>query len=256
MTFFKKIIQQKQQEVAIMPLEIVQDQPQRPSFYDFLQKNQTTMQLIAEIKRASPSKGAIALDVDPLTQAKAYEEAGAGAISVLTDEVFFKGTIEDLREVAKIVTVPILCKDFIISEKQLIRAYNAGASIVLLIVAALTPTRLADLYRKAQAIGLEILVEVHNLAELKIAEKLGAKLIGINNRDLTTFKVAIEVSETLATHFQLEQQEICYISESGFQTATDIHRVAQNYQAVLVGEALMKDVNPTIAARNLMVPRC
>ena len=132
------------------------------------------MHLIAEIKRASPSKGDINQGIDPVTQAQAYEAAGVSGISVLTDQQFFKGSLADLEAVSKAISVPILCKDFIIDKKQLIRAKNAGASIVLLIVAALEPARLVALYQEAEALGLEVLVETHNAAEFQHAQALGA----------------------------------------------------------------------------------
>ncbi|MBC1794634.1 indole-3-glycerol phosphate synthase TrpC [Listeria booriae] len=253
MTFLEEILAKKAQEVADMPLEKVELERQKPYFYNFLQANKEAVQLIAEVKRASPSKGAINLDVDPVAQAKSYEKAGAGAISVLTDQAFFKGDIEDLRAVAKAVSIPVLCKDFIISEKQLIRAKNAGASIVLLIVAALSEDDLATLYKQAVALDLEVLVEVHNEVELEVAERLGAKLIGVNNRDLHSFVVDIAVSERVAKQFS--QTDACYISESGIREPADVARVAKNYQVVLVGEALMRAENVEQAASKLKVSR-
>ncbi|MBC1799948.1 indole-3-glycerol phosphate synthase TrpC [Listeria booriae] len=253
MTFLEEILAKKAQEVADMPLEKVELERQKPYFYNFLQANKEAVQLIAEVKRASPSKGAINLDVDPVAQAKSYEKAGAGAISVLTDQAFFKGDIEDLRAVAKAVSIPVLCKDFIISEKQLIRAKNAGASIVLLIVAALSEDDLATLYKQAVALDLEVLVEVHNEVELEVAERLGAKLIGVNNRDLHSFVVDIAVSERVAKQFS--RTDACYISESGIREPADVARVAKNYQVVLVGEALMRAENVEQAASQLKVSR-
>ncbi|MBC1573339.1 indole-3-glycerol phosphate synthase TrpC [Listeria booriae] len=253
MTFLEEILAKKAQEVADMPLEKVELDRQKPYFYNFLQANKEAVQLIAEVKRASPSKGAINLDVDPVAQAKSYEKAGAGAISVLTDQAFFKGDIEDLRAVAKAVSIPVLCKDFIISEKQLIRAKNAGASIVLLIVAALSEDDLATLYKQAVALDLEVLVEVHNEVELEVAERLGAKLIGVNNRDLHSFVVDIAVSERVAKQFS--RMDACYISESGIREPADVARVAKDYQVVLVGEALMRAENVEQAASQLKVSR-
>ncbi|EUJ29514.1 indole-3-glycerol phosphate synthase TrpC [Listeria cornellensis] len=253
MTFLEEILAKKAQEVAEMPVEKVELGRQKTYFHDFLKANKGAVQLIAEVKRASPSKGAINLDVDPVAQAKSYEAAGAGAISVLTDQQFFKGDIEDLRAVAEAVSIPVLCKDFIISEKQLIRAKNAGASIVLLIVAALVEEDLTTLYKQATALDLEVLVEVHNEAELEIAERLGAKLIGVNNRDLHSFVVDIAVSERVAEEFSLA--ETFYISESGFREPADVARVAKAFSVVLVGEALMRAENVEQAARALKVSR-
>ncbi|MBC1934733.1 indole-3-glycerol phosphate synthase TrpC [Listeria grandensis] len=253
MTFLEEILAKKEQEVAEMPLETVNLPRQKPYFQAFLKANQGEVQLIAEVKRASPSKGAINLGVDPVAQAKSYEAAGAGAISVLTDQQFFKGDIEDLRAVASAVSIPVLCKDFIISEKQLIRAKNAGASIVLLIVAALSEMALMTLYKQAMALDLEVLMEVHNEAELKIAEQLGAKLIGVNNRDLHSFVVDIAVSERMADSFSLT--DTFYISESGIREPRDVARVAKSYSVVLVGEALMRAENVEQTASDLKVNR-
>ncbi|MDT0016912.1 indole-3-glycerol phosphate synthase TrpC [Listeria swaminathanii] len=252
MTFLEEILAQKAVEVAAMPREKIGEKRKTYSFYEFLKANTTAMQLIAEVKRASPSKGEINMGVDPVAQAKSYQAAGAGMISVLTDPVFFKGSIEDLREVARNVEIPVLCKDFIISEKQLIRARNAGATVVLLIISALTEEELETLFEQAVALDLEVLVEVHDQAELAIAQKLGAKLIGVNNRNLHTFEVNIAVSETLAGDFFTDA---CFISESGFRTAEDVARVSQKYNAVLVGEALMREETPEVAAKSLKVKR-
>lgn len=252
-TFLETIIEEKKHEVAGMPLEEIQQLRVAPSFEATLRDNSDTIQLIAEIKRASPSKGDINLDVDILVQAKSYEDAGVAAISVLTDPYFFKGSIEDLRAITKQVNLPVLCKDFIIDEKQLIRARNSGATIVLLIVAALSRDDLESLFEKAQELGLEVLMEVHNEEELQIAEEVGATLIGVNNRNLHTFEVDINVSEELA---KLQQRsDALYISESGFYEASDVARIKDNYRAVLVGEALMRHDSPKVAAESLMITR-
>lgn len=252
MDFLETILLEKRKEVEKMPLEAVQPLRETISFYDRVKANPEKMQIIGEVKRASPSKGAINLDVDVIQQAKSYQEAGVQAISVLTDPVFFKGTIEDLRQVAEQVTIPVLCKDFIIDEKQLIRARNAGATIVLLIVAALSLEALTDLYKKAEALGLEILVEVHDAEELAIAEQLSAKLIGVNNRNLKTFEVSIAVSQALG---KKQTTEVVYISESGFSTAEQVAQVTENYQAVLVGEGLMREKTPQEKVKELQVIR-
>lgn len=255
MTFLEKILTAKREEVAAMEQETLRPIRETYSFYDYLQAHPERMQLIGEVKRASPSKGAIKLDVDPIEQALAYERAGVAAISVLTDPSYFKGSIEDLRQVASRVSIPVLCKDFIIDEKQISRANNAGATIILLIVAALEAKRLEELYRFARSIGLEVLVEVHNEQELETATKLGATIIGVNNRNLHSFEVDIAVSEMLATKRAASGEKICYISESGFKTPEDVERVKQDYRAVLVGEALMLDDQPEKAAERLRVLR-
>lgn len=251
MDFLEKILTEKAAEVAAMPLETPQEMPVRPRLYDYLQAHPETMQLIAEIKRASPSKGTINSEVDIIAQAKAYEAGGAAAISVLTDPVFFKGTIADLQQVAAEVELPLLCKDFIIHRKQLIRAKNAGASIVLLIVAALSEEQLEELYQEATQLGLEVLVETHDQEELAIAQRLGAKLIGVNNRDLTSFEVTIATSVKLAP----TSEEAIFISESGFRTREDVAQVTENYQAVLVGETLMRSGSIPEKIKELQVSR-
>lgn len=196
--------------------------------------------VIAEIKRASPSKGDIRLDVDVAEQAGIYEQAGAAAISVLTDESYFKGSIEDLRKVARLVSVPVLCKDFIVDEIQIDRARGAGASIILLIVAALGQAELERLFSYAQAEGLEVLVEVHDRTELQVAVKLGAELIGVNNRNLKTFEVSLQQTAEIAEHFPADSNSLL-ISESGIFTESDAaFAFGKGAAGILVGEALMR----------------
>ena len=213
----------------------------RPSLVEVL-KTSASISIIAEIKRASPSKGAIKMDVDPINQALSYEKGGAAAISVLTDESFFKGTIDDLRNVSQIVKIPRLCKDFIIDEIQIDRAFHAGATIILLIVAALSKERLHELYQYAKSIGLEVLTEVHDEAELNQALDLKPELIGINNRNLKTFEVNLAVTERLAK--LLDPKHHIIISESGIKTKADVQRVQKaGARGILVGETLMTATN-------------
>ena len=251
MDFLETIIQKKVKEVAAMPQETEKVVAKRPSFYQQVKERPQKMHLIAEIKRASPSKGDINQAIDPVTQAQAYETAGVSGISVLTDQQFFKGSLADLEAVSKAVSVPILCKDFIIDKKQLIRAKNAGASIVLLIVAALEPDRFVALYQEAEALGLEVLVETHNAAEFQQAQALGAKIIGVNNRDLKTFDVSLDVSVALAP----QPSEAVYISESGIRTSSDVLQLAPFYHGVLVGETLMRSNRIAETAADLQVSR-
>lgn len=192
------------------------------------------------------------MTVDVLSQAKSYETAGVSAISVLTDPVFFKGSIDDLRLVADNVSIPVLNKDFIIDKKQIVRAVNSGATIVLLIVACLSESDLKKLYQFAVSLGLEVLVEVHNAPELEVAHRIGAELIGVNNRNLKTFEVSLQNSLDLVS---LQQADRFYISESGIKSHLEAEQVAADFRAVLVGEALMKDGNPTDAAKQLQVKR-
>ncbi|MGF2616637.1 indole-3-glycerol phosphate synthase TrpC [Rossellomorea aquimaris] len=199
----------------------------------------SVMGVIAEIKRASPSKGDIVTVVEPALQAKIYETSGAAAISVLTDEQFFKGSIDDLKKVRREVNLPLLCKDFFIDEIQIDRAKDAGADIILLIVAALPQERLKELYEYALSQNLEVLVEVHDEEEAERAKELDAKMIGINNRDLKTFDVDLANTERLAP--LLNDKNRVIISESGIKERSDSARaVKAGADGVLVGEALMR----------------
>ncbi|MBT2665958.1 indole-3-glycerol phosphate synthase TrpC [Bacillus sp. ISL-4] len=240
-----KIIEQKKVEVAKLKERGLDDSVMinivRPSLVENL-KTAKSMAVIAEIKRASPSKGDIKINVNPIEQALSYESGGAAAISVLTDEVFFKGSIADLRIVSEAIRIPRLCKDFIIDEIQIDRAQQAGATIILLIVAALSKERLHELYQYAKRKGLEVLTEVHDEAELERALELNAELIGINNRNLKTFKVDLAVTERLAK--LLDPKRHLIISESGIKTKEDVMRVKEaGAKAILVGETLMTASN-------------
>ncbi|AQU78225.1 MULTISPECIES: indole-3-glycerol phosphate synthase TrpC [Planococcus] len=243
MTILDDIIATKYEEVKMY-------KPVGPNTIDFPEKTtllghlQERNGVISEIKRASPSKGDIKVEVDIVAQAKKYEEAGAAAISVLTDEVYFKGSIDDLCEVAKVVSIPVLCKDFMVSEIQIDRAQHAGATIILLIVAALEKQQLKRLNDYALSKGLEVLIEVHDEQELQIALELDAKLIGINNRNLKTFEVSIERTAQLAKNFPFDEGRVL-ISESGMQTKEDAQfAYANGASGILVGEALMRSENP------------
>ncbi|MFD6208997.1 indole-3-glycerol phosphate synthase TrpC [Peribacillus sp. NPDC060253] len=240
-----KIIEQKKVEVAKLKELKLDDSIMidivRPSLIESL-KTAKSMAVIAEIKRASPSKGDIKMDVNPIEQALSYEKGGASAISVLTDEVFFKGSIDDLKSVSEAIQIPRLCKDFIIDEIQIDRASQAGATIILLIVAALSKKRLHELYEYAKNKGLEVLTEVHDEAELEQALELNAELIGINNRNLKTFKVDLAVTERLAK--LLDPKRHIIISESGIKTKEDVFRVKEaGAKGILVGETLMTSPN-------------
>ncbi|MFE4239089.1 indole-3-glycerol phosphate synthase TrpC [Peribacillus butanolivorans] len=240
-----KIIEQKKVEVAQLKEMGLDDVEMintvRPSLVEKL-KTAKSIAVIAEIKRASPSKGDIKMNVDPIEQALSYEKGGAAAISILTDEVFFKGSIADLKNVSQAIQIPRLCKDFIIDEIQIDRAYQAGATIILLIVAALSKEHLHDLYQYAKHKGLDVLTEVHDEAELKQALELNAELIGINNRNLKTFEVDLAVTERLAK--LLDPKRHIIISESGIKTKEDVKRVREaGARGILVGETLMISPN-------------
>jgi indole-3-glycerol phosphate synthase len=205
--------------------------------------------VIAEVKRRSPSRGEIRPDLDPVACAKAYAEAGAAAISVLTDERFFGGHLDHLGAVRAAVDVPLLRKDFVIDAYQIDQARVAGADAVLLIVAALEPALLAELHTHAQGLGLDALVEVHDEAELERALVAGADLLGINNRDLRSFRVELATSERLAP---LVPEGVVWVAESGIHTSADLERLrAAGAQAVLVGESLMRAPDVGAALRTL-----
>lgn len=234
--FLPTILKQKVKEVAQLTMEELQPLRQAYRFYDFLKGHQDKLQIIAEVKKASPSLGDINTEIDIVAQAKTYEQNGAAMISILTDEIYFKGHLDYLRQISSQVAIPTLAKDFIIDEKQIIRSRNAGATVILLIVAALSEERLKELYDFATGLGLEVLLETHNLSELETAHRIGAKIIGINNRNLVTFNTDINTSLQLSTHFK---EEPVYISESAISTEEDAQIVAPYFNAILVGTALM-----------------
>jgi indole-3-glycerol phosphate synthase len=199
------------------------------------------VRVLAELKRASPVAGVLAQGWDPVPRAPEYVRAGAAALSVLTDP-HFQGSLDDLDAVRASVDCPVLEKDFVIDEYQLWEARAHGADAVLLIVAILEPARLRDLFKAAQALGLAALVEVHREAELDRAADLGAGLVGINNRDLTTFRTDLGTTERLAPR---APAGACVVSESGIATRADVLRVrAAGAHAVLVGEAVSRSGDP------------
>lgn len=201
-----------------------------------------SLSVIAEIKRRSPSAGDIATDLDPTTQAKRYEAGGAAAISVLTEPRFFNGSLDDLDSVRSSVDLPVLRKDFTLDARQVYEARCHGADAVLLIVAALTTSRLDELLATASAAGCAALVEVHNAAELETAMSLDAEIIGVNNRNLTTFHTDLVVAETLAPTATLAAVSI---AESGVSTVEGARRMRRaGYDAILVGEALVRSPDP------------
>ncbi|UII54376.1 indole-3-glycerol phosphate synthase TrpC [Cytobacillus spongiae] len=246
-TILHRILEEKELEVQQLKTLDNGEQPaNKYTHYSFIEILRAADQvaIIAEFKRASPSKGDINLLLSPSDQGKDYVAAGADAISVLTDAPFFKGAVADLEEVRKVVDVPILCKDFIIDEVQIDRAKRVGANIILLIVAALSPNRLAELYQYALSQQLEILIEVHSEEEAILAIGLGAKLIGVNNRNLKTFEVDLKTTEALAP--LIKQAGAYLISESGIRSVDDVKRVVKaGANGILVGEAFMKHENVT-----------
>ncbi|HZG51583.1 MAG TPA: indole-3-glycerol phosphate synthase TrpC [Pyrinomonadaceae bacterium] len=207
--------------------------------------------VIAEIKRASPSLGDIRRDASPAGIALRYEAGGAAAISVLTEEDHFRGSLEDLREVRAATPLPLLRKDFIVGEWQLYEAAAARADALLLIVAALDDATLARLCRITEdELGMDALVEVHTPAELRRAGICGAKVIGVNNRNLHTFAVSLDTSAELAGH---APPGALLVSESGLRTHADLRRLKSlGYRGFLVGETLMRAADPADALRALL----
>ncbi len=205
------------------------------------------MSLIAEVKRRSPSAGSIREDLDPASRAVQYGDGGAAAISVLTDGPHFGGSLADLRAVAAQVRVPVLRKDFILSEEQVLEARAAGASAVLLIVRALTPSRLESLRRFAADAELAALVEAHNASEIAVALDAGAEIVGVNSRDLDTFRIDVRAAWQL---FALVPQGIVAVAESGMSTVEDVSQAAAaGADAALIGTALSATDDPAGLAR-------
>jgi indole-3-glycerol phosphate synthase len=220
------------------------------SFYDALAR-EDRLNLIAEIKKASPSKGLLREEYDPVEIAIDYESHGAAAISILTEEDHFLGSLEHLQRVRPNVSRPLLRKDFIFDPYQVYEAAGAGADAILLIVAILDAAKLASLIRLAELSGLDALVEVHDLQELNTALGAGAKIVGINNRDLKTFKVDLHTTLQLAPHVP---DATILVSESGIYTADDIRMLRDvGCDAFLIGEAFMKSEKPGRALRELMI---
>ncbi|MFZ3577539.1 indole-3-glycerol phosphate synthase TrpC [Virgibacillus sp. DJP39] len=253
MTILDKIIAQK--EIEVEQLKLAEFNGSNDFFKEVkpIFSSRNYMQIIAEIKRSSPSKGAIDMAVDPVKQAKEYESLGASVISVLTDKTFFNGSMDDLRAVRGAVDLPLLCKDFMIDNVQIKQAKQAGANIILLIVAALSENKLRELYNYAKEEDLEVLCEVHNEAEMEVAIELGATLIGINNRNLKTFEVDLNVTERLAS--MVKDQATTLISESGIKSRIDVERTAQaGAKGILVGETLMRSDDLAATFFDLQIP--
>jgi indole-3-glycerol phosphate synthase len=207
--------------------------------------------VLAELKRASPVKGVLAEGFDPVSRAPDYVRGGAAALSVLTDP-HFQGSLADLDSVRTQVDCPILEKDFVVDEYQLWEARAHGADAILLIVGILEPVQLVDLFQGAKGLGLSALVEVHRETELDRAADLGAGLIGLNNRDLTTFRTDLATTERLAPR---APAGACLVSESGIATRADVFRVRRaGAHAVLVGESLSRSGDPAAKLRELIGP--
>lgn len=253
-TILDHILDVKKQEVArLRQLPIPTSKSLNITPFTEKLKSQSTLGIIAEIKRASPSKGRIHREVDPVAQAIAYEQHGALAISVLTDQQFFNGTMDDLRAVRAAVSLPILCKDFIIDSIQIDHAKAAGATIILLIVAALPNDQLKNLYRYAKNQQLEVLCEVHNEEELMRVLAIGATFIGINHRNLKTFEVDLGLTKRLIKG--IDNPACTVISESGIVTREDaLALAASGADAMLIGETFMRSTSLQETFTHLQVP--
>ena len=260
----EKIVWEKDREIEIarqrVPLDKLKSQidclSQPRDFLKSLREASVLPAVIAEVKKASPSKGVIREDFDPVAISRAYQEGGASCVSVLTDKTFFQGGFEVLVEIRKEIDLPILCKDFILSPYQLYQARAAGADAILLIAAILSDQDLNYLYKAAASLGLTALVEVHNSLELSRVLDIGLfPLIGINNRDLTTFETDLSITEKLIKKHQKQIADQCpfMVSESGLVNRSDLDRVlAAGAQAVLVGESLMRQVDIRAGLRQLI----
>ncbi|MCU1430797.1 MAG: indole-3-glycerol phosphate synthase [Actinomycetia bacterium] len=256
MTVLDDILAAKRDEVTLLHQPATRRAIERaalaaPTPRDFasaLRRADGALAVIAELKRRSPSKGDLAPDLDPAVTAKAYEAGGAAALSVLTDRPFFGGSIDDLRAAREATQLPALRKDFTIAEIQLYEARAVGADAVLLIVAAFRDDAyLRDLHDLARDLGLAVLVETHDDAEVERALDLGASIIGVNNRSLQTFAEDVEVAVALADRLP---PEVIAVAESAIRTPEDAQRCASvGFDAVLVGEALVRAADPTSLVR-------
>ena len=260
-TILDTIVEQKKIEVARLPERPIAagdlrdarlEQGERRDFLAALRRA-PGMALIAEVKKASPSAGVICPDFDPARIAREYEAAGASCLSVLTDEKFFQGSLDYLRQVRAAVNLPLLRKDFIIDERQILEAVEWGADAILLIVAILTDAQLQAFHALATEAGLAALVEVHDEAELERTLKIQPRLIGVNNRDLKTFKVDLATTERLAARLRPAHPEMLLVAESGIHTRADVERLQRGgAQAMLVGEAIIRQGNIGAKVRELL----
>ncbi len=260
------IVEQKKLEIAKLPERLIAagdlrdamlERGERRDFLAALRNPRAGgIALIAEVKKASPSAGVICKNFDPVRIAKEYEAAGASCLSVLTDEKFFQGSLDYLRQIRTAVKLPLLRKDFIIDERQILEAIEWGADAILLIVAILDDARLKRFHDLAIEAGLSVLVEVHDEAELERAMAIDAPLIGVNNRDLKTFKVDLATTERLAEKLfrsHDHRSKSLLVAESGIHTRADVARLSKcGAGAILVGESLVKHGDVVAKTRDLL----
>jgi indole-3-glycerol phosphate synthase len=257
--FLGKIIARKREDIAAaaerVPEEVLAGRcldapPKRPFTQKLATPGPHGINILAEIKRASPSKGAIRMDLDPAAYARAYEEGGAAAISVLTDEPFFKGSLEDLANARRATTLPVLRKDFIISPYQVFESKAAGADAILLIVRILSKEEIRNLFDLAGELDLDVLVEIHSRNELETATEIGASLIGINNRNLATFETNIKRAMEMAADLKPDQVAV---AASGISSRGDIEEYANSpVKTFLIGESIVRSTDPTGFIRSLL----
>jgi indole-3-glycerol phosphate synthase len=246
----KKDVAAAKRDVSIN--ELLWEAEKRTEYHSLADTLRTAPQprIIAEVKKASPSAGSLRPHYDPTAIAQAYVSAGAVGISVLTEPHHFLGSLDDLRRVRKVVNVPVLRKDFIADSYQLVEAVAWGADVVLLIVAALEPGHCEVLYREARELNLEVIVEVHTAAELKVALACEEAIIGVNSRDLKTLQTDLDVARELAR--MIPDDRLC-IAESGIRTTEDLEGLqAAGYDGFLIGESLLREPFPGKALRALM----
>jgi indole-3-glycerol phosphate synthase len=254
MSILNKIVEEKRREVAQLPARLIAagdlrdamlEHGERRDFIAALKSpRHGDIPLIAEVKKASPSAGVICKDFNPVRIAKEYEAAGASCLSVLTDGKFFQGSLDYLRQIRAAVKLPLLRKDFIIDERQILEAIEWGADAILLIVAILNDAQLSKFHSLATEAGLTVLVEVHDEVELERALKIGVTLIGVNNRDLKSFKVDLGTTEKIAAKLsssRATRHSSLLVAESGIHTRADVERLKKwGANAILVGESLMR----------------
>ncbi|MBI3875330.1 MAG: indole-3-glycerol phosphate synthase TrpC [Verrucomicrobia bacterium] len=270
MNILDTIVAQKRLEVAHLKAGVLVQRADRRDFMAALRQPRSgRVALIAEVKKASPSAGVICADFDPVRIAKEYEAAGASCLSVLTDEKFFQGSLEYLRQIRSAVKLPLLRKDFIVDARQIREAITWGADAILLIVAILSDADLKRFHALAAQAGLAALVEVHDEVELDRALDAGAMLIGVNNRDLKSFKVDLATTERLVKRMEDGRLKMAktsaqstilnspssplLVAESGIHTRADVVRLQRcGAQAILVGESLMREKDIPAKARELL----
>lgn len=252
------IIFNKRQEVTSLKVLFSGKDPKKltrgiPKPRDFLKAfKKGKFSLIAELKKASPSAGIIRQEFEPVTLAKTYEESGAAALSVLTDQKFFQGKIENIKFAKESTTIPVLRKDFIIDECQILESRLAGADALLLIARVLSDAELAELLRLTESLGMQALVEVHNAEEVERILKTSARVIGINNRDLDTFQVDLKNTIGLVKKFP-ELKERIVIAESGIETCKDVEALKKaGVDGVLIGETLLRSKNIPAKIKELL----